>query len=71
VRFRLSHPPINSRPLEEATQWLNQFRTFRHHKLNALETEIASGKRERRSGKFAEKKPFAARNRGDSFPLQG
>src|SRR5687767_15837961 len=41
---------IDSRPLEEATQWLDQFRAFWQHKLDALETEIARGKRERRAG---------------------
>ena len=45
---------IDSRPLEEATQWLDQFRAFWQHKLDALETEIARGKRERRSRKSAD-----------------
>lgn len=46
---------IDSRPLEEATQWLDQFRTFWERKLDALETEIARGKRERRVAKVAGK----------------
>jgi DNA-binding transcriptional ArsR family regulator len=55
---------IDSRPLLEAVQWLDQFRTFWQHKLDALETEIARGKRERRSGKSAEKKRSTARRSG-------
>ena len=51
---------IDSRPLEEAAEWLDQFRAFWQRKLDALETEIARGKRERRSEKSA-KKPSAAR----------
>jgi DNA-binding transcriptional ArsR family regulator len=52
---------INSRPLEEAAQWLDQFRAFWQHKFDALETEIARGKRERRSEKSAERRPSGAR----------
>jgi len=52
---------IDSRPLEEAAQWLDQFRAFWQHKFDALETEIARGKRERRSEK---RKPAAARKSG-------
>ena len=52
---------IDSRPLEEAAEWLDQFRAFWQRKLDALETEIARGKRERRSEKSAAKKPSAAR----------
>src|SRR5262245_41305426 len=37
---------IDSRPLEQANAWLDQFRRFWEHKLDALETEIARGKRE-------------------------
>ena len=32
---------IDSRPLVEAVQWLDQFRAFWQHKFDALETEIA------------------------------
>jgi DNA-binding transcriptional ArsR family regulator len=52
---------IDSRPLEEAAEWLDQFRAFWQRKLDALETEIARGKRERRSKKSAERKPAATR----------
>ena len=55
---------IDSRPLEEAAQWLDQFRAFWQRKFDALETEIARGKRERRSGKSAERKRSAARKSG-------
>lgn len=55
---------IDSRPLEEAAQWLDQFRAFWQHKLDALETEIARGKRHRRSEKSAARKPSAARKSG-------
>jgi DNA-binding transcriptional ArsR family regulator len=54
---------IDSRPLEEAAQWLDQFRAFWQRKFDALETEIARGKRERRS-KSAKRKPAAARKSG-------
>ena len=40
---------IDSRPLEEAAQWLDQFRAFWQRKFDALETEIARGKRQRRT----------------------
>lgn len=55
---------IDSRPLIEAVQWLDQFRAFWHHKLDALETEIARGKRARRSGKSVERKRSSARKSG-------
>ena len=42
---------IDSRALQEAAVWLNQFRRFWEHKLDALATEIARGKRERRRAK--------------------
>lgn len=42
---------INPRPLQEAAVWLDQFRSFWEHKLDALETEIARGQRERRLAK--------------------
>lgn len=42
---------IDSSPLQEADAWLGQFRRFWEHRLDALETEIARGKRARRSSK--------------------
>lgn len=44
---------IDSRSLQEASAWFDQFRRFWEHKLDALETEIARGKRERRLSKQA------------------
>ena len=35
-------------PLEDVDRWLNRFRAFWDHKLDALDTEIARGKRQRR-----------------------
>jgi DNA-binding transcriptional ArsR family regulator len=55
---------IDSRPLEEAAQWLDQFRAFWQSKLDALETEIARGKRKRRSEKSATRKLSGARKSG-------
>ena len=39
---------IDARPLEQVEQWLDPFRRFWDHKLDALATEIARGKRARR-----------------------
>lgn len=39
---------IDAAPLREVDQWLGRFRVFWESKLDALETEIARGKRERR-----------------------
>jgi DNA-binding transcriptional ArsR family regulator len=37
-----------SAPLQEVDSWLDQFRGFWEQRLNALTTEVARGKRERR-----------------------
>ncbi len=39
---------VDAEPLEAVDAWLDQFRMFWEPKLDALETEIARGKRERR-----------------------
>lgn len=39
---------IDARPLEQVEQWLDPFRRFWEHKLDALATEIARGKKARR-----------------------
>jgi len=39
---------VDSTPLEEIDTWLDQFRGFWKHHLNALTAEIARGKRKRR-----------------------
>jgi len=44
---------INGAALREADLWLTPFRAFWAPKLEALETEIARGKRERRQRKLA------------------
>jgi DNA-binding transcriptional ArsR family regulator len=55
---------IDSKPLQEAHEWLGQFKRFWEHKLDALETEIARGKRERRRAKAAKGKRTPARRSG-------
>lgn len=39
---------VDAAPLRDVDQWLGRFRTFWESKLDALETEIARGQRERR-----------------------
>ncbi|GAA1961244.1 metalloregulator ArsR/SmtB family transcription factor [Amycolatopsis minnesotensis] len=39
---------VESAPLREVDQWLAQFRQFWSHHLDALGTELARGRRERR-----------------------
>lgn len=39
---------VDARPMQEVDEWLNRFRAFWEPKLDALETEIARGKKERR-----------------------
>jgi len=39
---------IEAGPLREVDAWMDQFRRFWEHKLDALATEIARGKRNRR-----------------------
>jgi DNA-binding transcriptional ArsR family regulator len=39
---------VDSKPLQEVDTWLDQFRGFWGHRLNALTAEIARGKRARR-----------------------
>ena len=40
---------VNSEPLREVDQWLDRFRRYWTPHLDALATELARGKRERRS----------------------
>lgn len=42
---------IDSKPLQAVDAWLDQFRRFWEHKLDALDTEIARGRSERRRPK--------------------
>lgn len=46
---------IDPAPLREVDAWLEKFRGFRAHKLNALATEVARGQRERRKGTVSPK----------------
>ena len=39
---------IDARPLEQVEQWLDPFRRFWDHKLEALATEVARGKKQKR-----------------------
>ena len=41
---------VETAPLKEVDEWLAPFRAFWERKLDALETEIARGKRKRRRG---------------------
>ncbi len=41
---------VETAPLKEVDEWLAPFRAFWEQKLDALETEIARGKRKRRRG---------------------
>ena len=40
---------VDARPLEEVDMWLERFRRFWNQRLDALATELARGKRERRA----------------------
>ncbi len=40
---------VDPAPLQEVDAWLDHFRAFWTHKLDALATEVARGKRKRRS----------------------
>ena len=41
---------VDPAPLQEVDAWLDHFRAFWTHKLDALATEVARGKRKRRGG---------------------
>jgi DNA-binding transcriptional ArsR family regulator len=42
---------VEAGPMKEVDAWLNQFRNFWERKFDALETEVARGKRQRRRAK--------------------
>ena len=44
---------VNAAPLRDVDSWLERFRHFWTPKLDALATEVARGKRERRAGNQA------------------
>ncbi|MFI0357157.1 ArsR/SmtB family transcription factor [Actinomadura sp. 9N407] len=45
---------VDPAPLREIDQWLERYRGFWSQRLDALDTEIARGKRERRTGRTDE-----------------
>jgi DNA-binding transcriptional ArsR family regulator len=50
---------VDSAPLQEVDMWLERFRRFWDQHLDALATEVARGKRERRVEEEADKKDAA------------
>jgi hypothetical protein len=40
---------VDGAALQQVDRWLDRFRGFWQHKLNALATEVARGKRQRKS----------------------
>ena len=45
---------VDAAPMKEVDTWLNQFRRFWEHRLDALATEVARGKRKNRVHKVRE-----------------
>lgn len=54
---------VDSAPLHDVDQWLEQFRHFWNQRLDSLATELARGKRERRLAATATSSP-----KGDPSP---
>lgn len=52
---------VNSQPLQDVDEWLDRFRRFWAPRLDALETELARGRRERRLRGDAHEKPYERR----------
>ena len=52
---------VNSQPLRDVDEWLDRFRRFWAPHLDALETELARGRRERRLRGHADEKPYERR----------
>jgi DNA-binding transcriptional ArsR family regulator len=52
---------VNSQPLRDVDEWLDRFRRFWAPRLDALETELARGRRERRLRGDADEKPYERR----------
>lgn len=60
---------VNSEPLRDVDVWLDRFRRFWTPHLDALATEIARGKRERRLRESADRNPAGAdRAAGEDKP---
>jgi DNA-binding transcriptional ArsR family regulator len=58
---------VDSEPLHDVDQWLEQFRHFWNQRLDSLATELARGKRERRlaatAARTSERRPTRDRHR--------
>lgn len=54
---------VNSQPLQDVDEWLDRFRRFWAPRLDALETELARGRRERRLRGHADEKPYERRTK--------
>ena len=54
---------VDARPIKEIDTWLERYRRFWTQRLDALETETARGKRERRLQEVAGSGPQAARKK--------
>jgi DNA-binding transcriptional ArsR family regulator len=52
---------VNSEPLRDLDEWLGRFRRFWAPRLDALETELARGRRERRLRGDADENPYERR----------
>jgi DNA-binding transcriptional ArsR family regulator len=53
---------VNTEPLRDVAAWLDRFRRFWTPHLDALETELARGRRERRLRQDADDTPHARRS---------
>jgi hypothetical protein len=53
---------VNTEPLRDVAAWLDRFRRFWTPHLDALETELARGRRERRLREDADDKPHERRS---------
>jgi DNA-binding transcriptional ArsR family regulator len=54
---------VNSQPLRDVDEWLDRFRRFWAPHLDALETELVRGRRERRLRGDTDEKPYDRRTR--------
>ena len=59
---------VDARPLEEVDMWLERFRRFWNQHLDALATELARGKRERRARGQHEPTDTTREHRGEDKP---
>ncbi len=59
---------VDARPLEEVDMWLERFRRFWNQHLDALATELARGKRDRRAREQQEPTDTTREHRGEDEP---